>query len=304
MTRIGLVLGAGGMAGQAYHAGVLGALADEGGFDARTAQIIVGTSAGSIAAALLRANRSGQDLLGRFGPLGQAGRATLPPDIDEELVSAPAAAMALAAMRPGRARFGGRLARLIPAGRANPGGIITMVRSVAGEAWPRRSTYVCAVRRRDGRRVVFGHPDAPPAPLPKAVAASCAIPGFFAPVVIDGEAYVDGGAHSPTNLDLLAGLDLDLVVVSSPMSVCRAAALSPRVDLAPRLLFRATLARETRAVRRRGTAVVTIQPTADDLRVMGVNAMDPRRVRDVEAQARASTRARISDGSLGQLLAA
>ena len=54
MRRIGLVLGAGGMAGQAYHAGVLSALAD-GGWDPRSAEVIVGTSAGSISAALLRA---------------------------------------------------------------------------------------------------------------------------------------------------------------------------------------------------------------------------------------------------------
>ena len=53
------------------------------------------------------------------------------------------------------------------------------------------------------------------------VLESCAIPAFFAPVTIGGVRYVDGGAHSPTNADLVAGLGLDLVVVSSPMSVAR-----------------------------------------------------------------------------------
>ena len=49
-VRIGVALGAGGVAGGAFHAGVLAALADVGGWDPRSAAIIVGTSAGSIAA--------------------------------------------------------------------------------------------------------------------------------------------------------------------------------------------------------------------------------------------------------------
>src|SRR5207245_3805074 len=51
----------------------------------------------------------------------------------------------------------------------------------------------------------------------------CAIPGWFAPVVIAGERHVDGGAHSASNLDVLAGAGLDLVVAVSPMSVERGA---------------------------------------------------------------------------------
>ena len=60
MGRIGLVLGAGGVIGHAFHAGVLAALADDTGWDPRRADVIVGTSAGSIAGALLRAG--GRDL--------------------------------------------------------------------------------------------------------------------------------------------------------------------------------------------------------------------------------------------------
>lgn len=88
--------------------------------------------------------------------------------------------------------------------------------AVLGERWPDRTTYLCAVRQRDLRRVVFGR-DLWPAPA-AAVAASCAVPGYFGAVVVDGEPYVDGGVHSPTNATVLADLDLDLVIVSSPMS--------------------------------------------------------------------------------------
>ena len=65
MARIGLVLGAGGVVGHAFHAGVLAALQEETGWDARRADLIVGTSAGSGVAALLRAGLSPADLLAR-----------------------------------------------------------------------------------------------------------------------------------------------------------------------------------------------------------------------------------------------
>jgi len=297
MRRIGLVLGAGGMAGQAYHAGVLSALTDAG-WDPRDAEVVVGTSAGSIAATLLRAGVSPSSMAsGSYRSMRGGGRAGAP-DAAEL-----AAATALAAgTGPGRASLGGRLSRLVPAGRTSPGGIVTMVRRIAGEHWPERATWICAVRRSTGQRVVFGREGAPQVPLPLAVAASCAIPGFFTPVTIGQEAYVDGGAHSPTNLDLLAGLGLDAVVVSSPMSVSREG-IARRVDLPVRLLFRATLAREVRAARRAGTQVLTLQPTGEDLEAMGLNAMDPRPWQDIARQAQESTRRRLEDPALRALLA-
>jgi len=66
--------------------------------------------------------------------------------------------------------------------------------------------------------VVFGRPGAPEVPLHRAVAASCAVPGYFAPVHVGRHTYVDGGVHSPTNAAVLRGRGLDLVVVVSPMS--------------------------------------------------------------------------------------
>jgi NTE family protein len=60
--RVGLVLGAGGTVGQAYHAGVLAALEHDLGWDPRTAEVIVGTSAGAITGALLRLGIPAHDL--------------------------------------------------------------------------------------------------------------------------------------------------------------------------------------------------------------------------------------------------
>ena len=64
----------------------------------------------------------------------------------------------------------------------------------------------------------FGRADAPAADLADAVAASCAIPGFYHPVEIGGRRYVDGGMYSTSNLDLLRDRGLDLVICLNPTS--------------------------------------------------------------------------------------
>ena len=145
--------------------------------------------------------------------------------------------------------------------------------------------------------MVFGSAGAPEAPFSRAIAASCAIPGYFQPVRIpDGtgeeQEYVDGGAHSPTNLDLLANQHLDAVVVLSPMSF--SGAPSARLDVGARMLFRGQLAREALSVRRRGTPVLTFQPGARELGVMGLNAMSGSRWHDVVEIATAAARRRLA----------
>jgi NTE family protein len=92
-------------------------------------------------------------------------------------------------------------------------------------------------------------------------------------VVIAGQSYVDGGAHSPSNADVVARDRPDVVVVSSPMSLSRNAALRPRPDLGLRYAVRRYLSREVRALRRRGADVVVFQPGPQDLPAMGLNPM-------------------------------
>ena len=130
--------------------------------------------------------------------------------------------------------------------------------------------------------------------------ASSAIPSFFAPVEIGGVRYVDGGTHSPTNLDVLADDGLDLVVVSSPMSVARG---TPVAGSGWRAVQALRLGREARAVRRSGAEVVAFQPTAGDLAAMGGNSMDAAKRGDTVRAAygttlrrleRPSTRARLA----------
>jgi NTE family protein len=308
--RIGLVLGAGGVIGHAYHAGVLDGLCDETGWDPRDAEVIVGTSAGSVVGALLRAGFSARDLAARSTgdpvspeaaelaaragmgdgpariPTGPTRRRGLP------RMASPSLLMR-AALRPfWMNRPGVMLAGALPAGAVPTELVAAAFRPLFGSDWPDRNLWLTAVRLRDGKRVVFGRSGAPPAAVADAVAASCAIPSFFEPVTIGGVEFVDGGAHSPTNADLVADRELDLVVVSSPMSVA-GNRLRPSLDLPARRLCRFYLGQEAARIRRRGVPVLAFQPTGDDLTLMGMNAMDPARRGPVTRQARESARKKL-----------
>ena len=312
MARIGLVLGAGGAVGHAFHVGVLDGLAEVTGWDARDAEVIVGTSAGSVVGALLRAGLSGPDLAARstdsvLSDEGQrivvradAARHDQPPIPARAPrgglrgASAPSA-LVRAALQPWNARAGALAAAALPEGRVPTELVASGLRPLFS-SWPSRPLWINAVDLERGRRVTFGRDDTPTiTDVATAVAASCAIPAFFAPVSIGGIRYVDGGVHSPTNADLLAEpeLELDLVVISSPMSIART---SPRFapDQPARRLARFRLVREVARVRRAGIPVLAFQPTDADLRVMGLNAMDPSRRAEVTRQAVNSTRLRLA----------
>ena len=287
MTRIGLVLGAGGVVGHAFHAGALAALEDETGWDPRRADVIVGTSAGSVVAALLGAGFSSRDLYDEARgerPAWRARRrlhrseqhaATLPatPPVADvfNLVASPRlVARAIAA--PWTVRPGAAAAALLPVGSVSTDPLADRLRPLIGTRWPDLDLRVCAVDLDRGRRVVFGPDGQPPTDLVTAVTASCAIPGFFAPVSVDGTRYVDGGVHSPTNADLVADRHLDLVIVSSPMShTGRWPAVG--LDTFGRAIARAALRREERRLRAAGTSVIVIQPSRRVRTAMGLNPM-------------------------------
>jgi NTE family protein len=317
MTGAGvtLVLGAGGVVGHAWHAGVLAGVLEATDWDARDADVVIGTSAGSMVSALLRAGIGPADLVARAtgGPVSSEARRLLeaagmtgpppgPPRPRPPRVFRPASVAMLgraaASFRPGLL-----LAGALPRGEVDPG-IAALVGRLFPSGWPERAMWLNAVRLRDGRRVTFGRDADAGGDVGGAVAASCAIPGYYAPVTVAGEEYVDGGAHSPTNADLAAE-GPGVVVVSSPMSVGRGA-LRPRPELVGRLTHRAALSREVAALRRRGRTVVTFQPGPDDLAVMGggANALDAGRRDRVARQARESTLRRIDSPRLREALTA
>jgi NTE family protein len=305
-VRTAVVLGAGGFTGQAFHVGALCALQEAIGFDARKADVLVGTSAGSLVAAGLAGGISAKDLAAELlgEPLSAQGQrlrtaarkhvatGVLAPDLPTTgLRPLDLRVLLHAARRPHRVRPAALVSSLLPPGRVDTAPIARSVRYLHGDDWPDRDLRICAVRARDARRVVFGTPDAPQVDVGTAVAASCAIPAYFAPVRVESQTYVDGGMHSATNADVVLADRPELVLVLSPMSVAKGVGLRP--DLGVRLHMRRVVAAEVRRLRRAGSTVVVLQPTAPDLDVMGFNPMHGGRIAEVVESVAASTRARL-----------
>jgi NTE family protein len=126
---------------------------------------------------------------------------------------------------------------------------------------------------------VFGRRGTPHVPIHLAVAASCAVPGYFAPVGIDGHSYIDGGVHSPTNAAILRGSGVDLAIVISPMS--GPAGWRPGFYAAARRYSTRLLDREIAALKAAGIRTVVFAPGAKEQQVMGEDMMSRKRLNGV-----------------------
>ncbi|HVL80365.1 MAG TPA: patatin-like phospholipase family protein [Actinomycetota bacterium] len=321
--RIGLVLGGGGVLGAAWLVGSLQALASETGWEPASADHIVGTSAGSAVGALVASGMPPWFLVyhQRGGPThGMTDRYGQPVAGAEESSSAlfrlskriprlvlGSPELALRTMiNPLRYPPATALSAWIGRGVFETEQIGRLIRSVVAEGWADHpNLWVVTVDYRTGRRVVFGRPPAPETDLWRAVEASCAIPGFYEPVRIGGRPYIDGGAWSASNLDLLSEEGLDLVVCLNPMSTLNIGpptTIGERVERRIRGQVGRRLGREARKLRERGTEVLLIQPGEEDLDAMGINMMDPKRRRLVLETALRTTAARLREPDVQAVL--
>ena len=302
--------------GLAYHGGALAALEATTGWDPRTAELIVGTSAGSITGAMLRAGVAAADLAHisegralsldgeRLTSLGRPHRPR--PTVLDTLHFRPVAdprGLAHGLTHPLSHPKRGLVSALLPAGGIPTTAISIGIDSINAGTWPSQRLWVCALDLHTGGRVVFGRPGERTAPIGLAVAASTAIPAYFTPVCIDGRPYVDGGAWSMTNLDLLEWEDLDLVIVSSPLTgAVPVPGLS--LDMLLRRSIRIQLGRELRALRRTGVPVFVMEPNRRVVSAMAHNPMDARRRGPVSRAAAVATRDWLVRGESGSRLAA
>lgn len=313
--RVGLVLGGGGPVGHAYHCGVLRALEQSTGWDPRTAAVVVGTSAGAQVAALLRAGMSSTDLLARVtgedmtAAAAEVTRRYTRPEPgtghDETPRSRKPAStkrLLLALRRPWEAHPGTLVAAVAPAGRTPLTPMIAGLDDVFSDGWPEAATWLVALRLDTGQRVAFGRAGSPRTSVGTAVAASCAVPGIFAPVEVEFDRYVDGGVVSPTNADILEDESLDLAVVIAPTTARTGAGMRPDTPL--RHLMRMVLDAEVRTLARAGIPAYVIQPGRDDLDEMGVNAMDVGRMDSVARTAVDSTTTLLADPAQAERLCA
>ncbi len=277
-----LVLGVGGILGEAWMWGYLGGAQEATGEDFRRAKQLIGTSAGSIVAARLAGGedpRRGEERVRWDGELEperrpRALRAAIERASRISLGAlSPLAAPALMAATPG-----GALARAAVLARVPPGRIeLRDLRSRVAALGPRFDgrLNIVAVDRGSGRRVAFGADGAPDAEVADAVTASCAIPGYFAPVEIGGRAYVDGGVWSPTNLDAVPAGRGTRVLALIPTA---GATLAPL-----RTASAAAAGYESMALRAKGAQVHTIVPDGPSLAAIGPNLMDQGRRAQVAA---------------------
>jgi NTE family protein len=310
--RRGLVLGAGGVLGFAWTIGALKAVQDAEGWDPRTADVLVGTSAGSVMAAMLGAGVGVESIINhQRGVPGEDdpaidydydsdGGGALPPRPEWRMGSR--ALLLRAAAHPRRYPPMAALASMLPLGRGTLEPIAAMIDQLVppGEWAPHRATWVVAMDYDSGRRTVFGRAGSPPASLSEAVSASCAIPAWYAPVRIGDRRYVDGGTCSPTSLDLLAGLQLEEVTVLSPMTSFtydEPVTVVGRLERRLRRVVTKRLLHEADKVRAGGTRVTLLAPGREDLQAFGANLMDPRRrLQVLETSLRTSTDALLQGG--------
>jgi NTE family protein len=180
------------------------------------------------------------------------------------------------------------LAGWLPAGLISTDSLKDVVRRAVPDPWVDHPNYwAVACDYESGRRIPFGRLDAPRVEIADAVAASCAIPGFYRPVRIGRRRYVDGGVCSVSNLDLVGGRGLDLVLCLNPLtSADRDAGVLDWLPALTNGAGRRRLAHEERKVRRFGSEVVVIEPTAEDRSVMGRNWMNAERRQQVIETAR------------------
>ena len=268
MGRSALVLGGGGVTGIAWETGLLAGLA-ELGIDLAAADVIIGTSAGSVVGTDIA---SGQELEALY-------QAQLAPPAPE-----PAARMGWSVI--GRLLWVMSTSRDPVRARARIGHWALAVRSMpeadrrkvfearlpVGD-WPARTLKVTAVDARTGELVVFD--SAGEAGLVDAVGASCAVPGVWPPVTIGDRRLVDGGVRSVANADLAAGYERVVIVV--PVATGIGHMPSP--------------SRQAAALAAAGAHVVLVRPDRAAVRAIGRNVLDVSRRAAAATAGRAQARA-------------
>lgn len=258
MAGRALVLGSGGITGIAWELGMLAGLADHG-VDLRGADLVVGTSAGSVVAALITSGADLEELYAsQLAPPGPGRPARM------GIGTIVRWSWAVARSRGSR-QVGARVGRMALAAATVPEaerrGIIEARLGV--RTWPRRTLLVTAIDAESGEFVAFGKGSQvgdTAVTLVDAVAASCSVPGVWPATTIGGRRWIDGGVRSTTNADLAAGYER--IVVLAPI---------------PRGFRPVTGAAAQVAALRERAQVTLVTPDAAARRGIGRNVLDPAR---------------------------
>ncbi|MFF3743125.1 patatin-like phospholipase family protein [Streptomyces kronopolitis] len=273
MAGTALVLGGGGLTGIGWEIGVLAGLA-EAGIGLADADVVIGTSAGSIVGAHLTSRQLPLDEIYERQLAVPESRAT------ERMGPAALARFATIALRSrDTVSFGVRMGKLALAARTVPEETqrTVIARTLELADWPARRLVITAVNAATGERTAFD--DTSGVRLLDAVGASCAVPGVYPPVTIDGTRWIDGGVHSSANADLAAGCDR--VVIVAPMAASGGPIAGPRAQ-------GAQLARQ-------GARVCVITPDRAARSAFGRNVLDPARRADAARAGRRQAASHLAE---------
>ncbi len=255
MVEKALVLGGGGVTGIAWEIGILAGLADRG-IDLTDADVVIGTSAGSVVGVDVRSGKSMAELY---------QIQTRPPGATEVLakMGLPVLLKWLGAMV---------FTRKPTVARARVGAMALRARTESEEVrrrviesrlptfeWPAGKLKITAVDAVTGKFAIFD--SASGVSLVDAVGASCAVPGIWPPVTIDGRRYVDGGVRSAANADVAAGCDQ--IVVIAP--------------LVQGFGVLESVASQVRRLGELGARVTVVRPDKAAVAAIGRNVLDPAR---------------------------
>jgi NTE family protein len=256
MTRTALVLGAGGTGGGAWQIGLLAGLA-AAGLDLTTADLVVGTSTGAVVAAQVATGSDLAELYAaqladsralraatmRLGTLLRYAAITATTR-DPQRMRARIGALAATATTPDPAERRAEVAAQLP-----------------GDAWPWRALRIAVVDAHTGQLVTLTRDSG--VGLVDAVLASCAAPGAWPPVDIDGHLFIDGRVGSPINAELAEGYQ-------------RVAVLAPQWR---GIGLTTSTTQQVRALRLAGAHVAVIAPDPAMVRAAGRAVLNPRRRR-------------------------
>jgi NTE family protein len=276
--------------------GALGALTRETGWDPEHATLVTGTSAGSVVAALVAGSHRPWRLVEEGFEsdfLDVMAGAVYKMERPERLLRWGSWRMVVEAWRGGGdAMLARTWAGMLPHGLISTRHLEQMVdRRIT--AWPRHPRlWIVAIDYDSGARHAFKGPGAADVTVGRAVAASCAIPGFYRPVRIGSRLYVDGGVVSSTNIDLVAEEDLDLVICLLPLSPATAVARrTPFGDL--RRVVHRNLHRQIRRLEEAGTEVLLVEPEGRAADLIGLNFMNRARAHRVAVAAAETVHRRL-----------
>jgi NTE family protein len=260
-----LILGGGGTTGIGWEMGIILGLHD-GGIDVTDADLVVGTSAGSVVGAQITSGHPLEDFYARqIQPLEKTKEQVVPFNMAKVWPVFTAGSGAPDA-QTARARIGAAaLAAKTPSEKER---LEIIASRLPVQEWPDKQRLVInSVDAQTGEWVKFDRHAG--VPLAQAVLASCAVPGVYPPATIGDHRYIDGGMRSGTNADVAKGYQLVLVLRAETLDI---SALDTQ-HTTPFMSFED----ERAELERSGSQILVITPDEASAAARGPNPLDASR---------------------------